>query len=350
MLPISRVLVSTERMSASVASLLERPAAEVTGSNFLDHIAPASKDEVLRQVSRPWDENDTARFYRFHVITASGKTKAVEVHSRRRIDEEGRIVTTGVIRDIEERIRLEQQLAEETARLRSIFETGGVVMALMAPDLRYLTVNQGFCAAVGLPADQIVGHTPHEVMGGVGLDLEMLDRWRSGPLRPGRDEIMRYTRSFRDAEGRRRFFATTIKPIADADGNLQQMLLLAVDDTERRAAEQALFDAERLTTIGEMAGTLAHELSQPLQVINIACASAVDEFELARTSGRSLDAGFLEGKIARIGELLLDLVVQLALRVAADRGFIRANGRWHLRLLELLHPGQHLVHFLGRSG
>ena len=163
-------------MSASVASLLERPAAEVTGSNFLDHIAPASKDEVLRQVSRPWDENDTARFYRFHVITASGKTKAVEVHSRRRIDEEGRIVTTGVIRDIEERIRLEQQLAEETARLRSIFETGGVVMALMAPDLRYLTVNQGFCAAVGLPADQIVGRTPHEVMGGVGLDLEMLDR------------------------------------------------------------------------------------------------------------------------------------------------------------------------------
>lgn len=308
-------------ISASVAGLLERPAAEVTGTSFLNYIAPASKAEVVRQVSRPWDANDTARFYRFEVVTASGTTKAVEVHSRRRIDDDGRVITTGVIRDIEERIRLEQQLADETARLRSIFETGGVVMALMAPDLRYLTVNPDFCAAVGLPMDKIIGRTPYEILGGVGLDIEMLARWRAGPLKPGQDDAMRYTRTFRDRAGRRRFFPTTVKPIADQDGNLQQMLLLAVDDTERRATEQALFDAERLTTVGEMAGTLAHELSQPLQVINIACASAADELELAREGGRPLNGEFLEGRITRIRDQL-----DRATRIMNElRAFVRGS-------------------------
>ena len=61
-------------------------------------------------------------------------------------------------------------------------------------------------------------------------------------------------------------------------------MLLGVDDTERREAEQALYNAERFATVGEMAGTMAHEISQPLQVINIACASALDEFAKRRSA------------------------------------------------------------------
>ena len=62
------------------------------------------------------------------------------------------------------------------------------------------------------------------------------------------------------------------------------MVFAGVDDTERRDAEQALNDAERFATVGEMAGTMAHEVSQPLQVINLACELARDELTEARSA------------------------------------------------------------------
>jgi signal transduction histidine kinase len=90
---------------------------------------------------------------------------------------------------------------------------------------------------------------------------------------------------------------------------------------ERRATEQALFDAERLTTVGEMAATLAHEITQPLQVINVACASASDELSQGAESGAGVDREFLKARIARISQQ-----VERASRIVGDlRSFVRGT-------------------------
>ncbi len=89
---------------------------------------------------------------------------------------------------------------------------------------------------------------------------------------------------------------------------------------ERRATEQALFDAERLTTVGEMAATLAHEITQPLQVINVACASAADELAQAAQGG-TVDREFLSARIARVVQQ-----VDRASRIVGDlRAFVRGT-------------------------
>jgi signal transduction histidine kinase len=90
---------------------------------------------------------------------------------------------------------------------------------------------------------------------------------------------------------------------------------------ERRATEQALFDAERLTTVGEMAATLAHEITQPLQVINVACASAAEELSQEGDGGAAFDREFLRARIGRISQQ-----VERASRIVGDlRAFVRGT-------------------------
>jgi len=109
--------------------------------------------------------------------------------------------------------------------------------------------------------------------------------------------------------------------VLDADGKTTSVVFVGVDDTERRDAEQALNDAERFATVGEMAGTMAHEISQPLQVINLACESARDELTEARERGDAPDAEFVRAKLDRITSQ-----IETASRIVEDlRNFVRGG-------------------------
>ena len=209
------------------------------------------------------------------MIGAGGAVRHVEVRARRWLDEQGRVVSTGVIRDVEERLQLERRLDSEMTRLRSIVESGGALIVLVDRALNVAMVNSGFTALTGISAADAVGRPLQEVL--------------PCPLNPERTKRSRFALKRRDHSGRERLIAVTATPATDADGAVSSIVLLGVDDTERREAEQALYNAERFATVGEMAGTMAHEISQPLQVINIACASALDAF--TRASERDGPAG-----------------------------------------------------------
>ncbi|HLM14923.1 MAG TPA: ATP-binding protein, partial [Reyranella sp.] len=129
------------------------------------------------------------------------------------------------------------------------------------------------------------------------------------------------TRRLTDPQGRERSISVTAAPVLDADGNTTNVVFVGVDDTERREAEQALNDAERFATVGEMAGTMAHEISQPLQVINLACESARDELAEAAERGAAPDAQFVRAKLERITHQ-----IETASRIVDDlRNFVRGN-------------------------
>src|SRR5262249_8310302 len=104
----------------------------------------------------------------------------------------------------------------------------------------------------------------------------------------------------------------TATPVLDEVGAVSSIVLIGADDTERREAEQALYNAERFATVGEMASTMAHELSQPLQVIDLACTSALEEPD---------DPAFVKEKLERIASQ-----VEQASRVIGDlRAYVRGT-------------------------
>ena len=293
------------------------PADRMVGTPLLDYVLPQDKP-VVAEIGRAAAQSDgeivdTAQV---RMIAAGGALRHVEVRYRKVVDEQGRKAIAGVIRDIEGRVQLERRLAAETARLRSIVESSGALVALVDRDLDVVMVNSGFSAMTGIAAADAIGRPIEPVI--AGPLRPALDSWQQAPARAAATPARFAVRLGLVDE---RLVSVTATPVADAEGRICNVVLVGVDETERRHAEQALHDSERFATVGEMAGTMAHELSQPLQVINLACAAAAEELDEAGERGAAADAGYLKLKLDRIAQQ-----VDAASRIVGDlRAFVRGE-------------------------
>jgi PAS domain S-box-containing protein len=293
-------------VSAASRRVLGREPEEIVGTHFLEHIAPESADEVRRTTQRPYQETDVETFTRFKMRGPGGAPRSVEVRARRRFDQSGRLISTGVIRDVEDRVRLEQRLEAQMARLTSIVEAGGALIVLTDGAFTIEMANREFASVTGLDAEQAVGMP--------------LPEW----LRPRQieriEEQAQFAAKFSDRPGVERLLSVTLTPVRDASGEIRHVVLLGVDETRRREAEQALHDLERFATVGEMASTMAHEISQPMTAISFACETAIDELRHPM-SNVGPDVPYVLDRLA-----LASQQVEQASRIIGDlRSFVRGT-------------------------
>jgi PAS domain S-box-containing protein len=303
--------------NAAARDFFGRPVAAIVGTPVLDCVDPEDRPTVAGiALAAAQSEGDVGDTVQIRMIAAGGALRHVEVRYRKVVDEQGRKAIAGVIRDIEERVQLEHRLAAETARLRSIVESSGALVALVDRDLKVVMVNSGFSAMTGIAAADAIGWPIDPVM--AGPLRPALDNWQQAPARAA---VAPALFTVRLGAADERLVSVTATPIADAAGQICNVVLMGVDETERRHAEQALHDSERFATVGEMAGTMAHELSQPLQVINLACAAAAEELDDASDRSVAADADYLKLKLDRIAQQ-----VDAASRIVGDlRAFVRGE-------------------------
>ncbi len=275
--------------SPAARTLFGMEPAALFGRRLLDFVPP--EDISLMRDGRDFSPSDVpddqeVRQRSIRIVGADGVVRHVEVRYRKPINaasSEG-AAQVGVIRDVSTMVNMMERLADERTRLRSIVESSGAIVVLTDRNLNVEMANREFASI--------------RDVGDLGLALDVLERWRSTRLEPDEARALRYSSAFVDDDGRKRILSVTAKPMVGPDGWLHQIVFLGVDDTERREAEQALFNADRMATLGEMAATVAHELRQPLQVIDFACGSALDEIQ---TDGRTPpDISFLAAKLTRI--------------------------------------------------
>ncbi len=304
-------------VSAAAADLLGVPPDELLGVDVRDFIHPDDLQMVGALVRAEHAAADSSvRRVQFRMRRPDGGTRHVEVGFRKMPPETGRTLITGVFRDMSDSVELARRLEEETARLRSIVESSGALVLVTDPDLNILMVNREFRTFWGLGDEDLVGRSMMDTIG-IGLDPASHRAWLSGD----NTEPVNYSRVRRGTQGRHRVLSVTGRPIADEAGIVRQIVFLGVDDTERRDAEQALFDSERMATVGEMAATMAHEIAQPLQVINLATGSAQDELEQTAAGGGQPNAQYLASKLKRIA-----VQTERASRIIGElRSFVRGT-------------------------
>jgi PAS domain S-box-containing protein len=213
-------------------------------------------------------------------------------------------IVDGVIRDVHEQQMLASELASEMERLQSVFQSTGAVIVMLNRAGRVVMANQSALDVLDLPDSKVVGKRYDELEFG-GLDRTVAERWRTEAHRQ-RLQPIEFECSVAGAPspgggGEKRIFRFTANPVQDEARHLRYVVLIGVDDTQRRMAEVRLFDASRLSNLGEVASGIGHEINQPLTVIRFASESLREELEGAE--GAALPkplADFIQLKLDRI--------------------------------------------------
>lgn len=161
-----------------------------------------------------------------------------------------------------ERLRAADALRHLQEEQELILDSVPAMIWYKDADNRILRVNAAAARSLGLPKDRIEGrHTadffPEEAARYYQDDLRVI---RTGEPCFGIEE------SYRLPSGERRWIRTDKVPLRDDSGVVNRVLVMSLDITERRRAEDALREADRRKD--EFLATLAHELRNPLAPIS----------------------------------------------------------------------------------
>lgn len=159
--------------------------------------------------------------------------------------------------DITRRKELEEKLAASEERYQAIYESSPSALFVMdAKTLDILDCND--------TATRIFGYNREQALQISFLHLFREDErqdWKS--ILTSRNEIPQCTQLTRD--GRHIYTTLRISPVEFQE---QRVLIISCADiTKKLEAEQQLIQASKMTTLGEMATGVAHELNQPLAIL-----------------------------------------------------------------------------------
>ena len=291
-------------VSAAAADLFGVPAAQVVGTVLLDHVHAEDRELLRDAVRRELHSGDgEVHQIRFRVLQAGAEgvnvVRYAEARYRRLVRDDGKAIASGVVRDVDSEVRLARRLEQERARLRSIIDSSAALVVLTDRNLDILMVNHEFSVFSGLSSEQAVGRSLHTVFARP-VDPFVLADWLDRPWTEEALIAARGTLTVDDAEGRERVVEITARPVLNAEGLVRQIVFVGVDDTVRRETERALFDAERLKSVGAIAATVIHEVNQPLQVITLAAESALEDLEAATLARRSVEPAPVAAKFERV--------------------------------------------------
>jgi PAS domain S-box-containing protein len=175
---------------------------------------------------------------------------------------------------------LEQLVAERTAelwvseaRFRAIFENTAMGISLADMKGRFLATNPALQEMLGYSEEELRGMVytefthPDDVAASVDLYQEL--------VAGGRDHYSvekRYVRK----DGRVIWGRLTASLVRGANGQPQYTIGMVEDITERKQAQEALIQSEKLAIAGKLAASLAHEINNPLQSV-IGCLGLAEE-------------------------------------------------------------------------
>ena len=269
---IAFISSGVEALGYSPAELMGRPFEEIVLPDDLDAIRHSFAE---RRTGLRGARDVEVRLRRKGSLSGGGEGDTRVLLSARGLwsvpeEEMGRdtkdfLGTQGIIHDITERSLATEALETERQRLFSLLDQLPATVHLGAPDYSIRYTNRHFNEIFGEPGDRPC----HEVLEGRTQPCEECRTFRV--FDTGEPEEWEWEMS----SGRT--LQVHDYPFSDVDGS-QLVLVLGMDITSRRQAEEASILAERklaeqrmlslradrLRSLGEMAAGIAHELNQPL--------------------------------------------------------------------------------------
>ncbi|MEG4057487.1 MULTISPECIES: PAS domain S-box protein [unclassified Microcoleus] len=224
---------------------------ELIGQSY-DQFLPKEEAETYREKDELVFSTNTSTEIQKTITDPAGNTRFVSAKKSTFVDADGRQFLVCAIRDITNRVEMEEQLRHTLAKaessqnlLRTVIDATPDCIFVKDRNLRYTLVNAGFAAAFGKTQAEIIGKDDAEI--GISVDRifpnfhaqtdseNQIQNFRAGNhLAPGSNDLATL------ADGKVHSFDTQKLPLKDAEGNILGMLGMARDITERRKSEKEL--------------------------------------------------------------------------------------------------------------
>ncbi|QJB58267.1 PAS domain S-box protein [Pseudodesulfovibrio sp. zrk46] len=183
------------------------------------------------------------------------------VHTAPIMDKNGKVTKAmEMCLDITERKELEEKLKESEKKYHTIFNNvPNSIFVLANSTLEIVDCNT--------TVTQVYGWDRKDLIGRSFMSIVHEDENERMQSQMRAFTAINQVKSIRkDGE---QFFVDMMLAVSE-DSNFEYLLVSTTDITERLEAEQKLFHAGKMATLGEMATGVAHELNQPLTVIKSA--------------------------------------------------------------------------------
>ncbi|MFA9478296.1 PAS domain S-box protein [Phycisphaerales bacterium AB-hyl4] len=276
-------------VSPSCLPMLGYKPEELLGKSAFAGVHP-DDEPILREVRQQLQDTGIGGPAVFRKRRRDGSYIWAEVTGRAVNDPATGAVTEliAVTRDITERRRAEQQLRLIESAVKQADEAVLITDAqLERPGPRIEYANPAFERMTGYTSEEVIGKTPRMLQGS-RTSRAVLDQLRTqlSQGKPFQGETFNYRK-----DGGEYVLSWHIGPVRDEHGRITHWVSIQRDITAQKQAEQLarqrqaeLIHVSRLSTMGELASELAHELNQPLAAIS----------------------SYVQGALNRIGDTPLD--------------------------------------------
>ncbi len=187
-------------------------------------------------------------------------------------DYEARVVVSGegevlvVVRDITEHKQAQEELTRKNEFINSVMESTSNSVWAFDMDGNFTFVSKATLALSGYQPDELMGQTFAVLF---EPQVYRILRMHFQKLSAGQAERVLMEEKLLRKDGGTMLVNLGLAPIVHND-EITGVVASVEDITEKRAIEQQLAQAAKMATMGEMASGVAHELSQPLNVVKMA--------------------------------------------------------------------------------
>ena len=143
----------------------------------------------------------------------------------------------------EQQTQLERQ-SEELRELAAVAELSHDAISVSCPRGRIIWINEAFSEMTGYSQEEVQGRTIAQFLLGPSSDLQTVFRIKQSldAGKPVREELLVYKKNRQSV-----WVALSFSPITDENGEVHRYAAISSDISERRAAQQALAEAQKET-------------------------------------------------------------------------------------------------------